>query len=77
MRPSAVLGRTITDVPVEIAGRAGADLGVLELVETRDRRAAVDEAVRDTIDHLVGLGRFEDVRVERRTSTGAWSCAGV
>jgi outer membrane protein insertion porin family len=57
------LGRTITDVRVEIAGQPVSDATVLGLVETRIGEPLAMLAVRSTIDHLVGLGRFEDVRV--------------
>jgi outer membrane protein insertion porin family len=57
------LGRTITDVRVEIAGRPVSEATVLGLVETRIGEPLAMLAVRSTIDHLVGLGRFEDVRV--------------
>ena len=57
------LGRTITDVRVEIAGQPVGDPSVLALVETRIGEPLAMLAVRSTIDHLVGLGRFEDVRV--------------
>ena len=57
------LGRTIIDVRVEIAGVPSSDAAVLELIETRVGEALGMRSVRGTIDHLVGLGRFEDVRV--------------
>ena len=57
------LGRTITDVQVEVAGVPLADPAVVELVETRIGEPLTVIHVRSTIDHLVGLGRFEDVRV--------------
>lgn len=57
------LGRTVTDVRVEIAGVAAADAMVLELVETRVGEPLAMRNVRATVDHMVGLGRFEDVRV--------------
>jgi outer membrane protein insertion porin family len=57
------LGRTVTDVRVEIAGQPAIDPNVLGLIETRIGDALEMHAVRSTIDHLVGLGRFEDVRV--------------
>jgi outer membrane protein assembly factor BamA len=60
---AAHLGRTITDVRVEIAGIAVADGNVLNLIETRVGESLAAHRVRSTIDHLVGLGRFEDVRV--------------
>ena len=57
------LRRTITDVRVEIAGLEVADANVLNLIETRVGDPLQAHSVRNTIDHLVGLGRFEDVRV--------------
>ena len=57
------LGRPITDVRVEIAGLPVADANVLSLIETRVGEPLAARSVRNTIDHLVGLGRFEDVRV--------------
>jgi outer membrane protein insertion porin family len=57
------LGRTVTDVQVEISGVPIDDLNVISLIETRIGDALSMQAVRNTIDHLVGLGRFEDVRV--------------
>lgn len=57
------LGRTIADVRVQTVAGAPVDSGVLELVETRIGGRLEMDQVRDTIDHLVGLGRFDDVRV--------------
>jgi outer membrane protein insertion porin family len=57
------LGRTITDVRVEMAGLPVSDASVLNLLETRVGEPLAAHDVRATIDHLVGLGRFEDVRV--------------
>ncbi len=62
-RQATHLGQTITDVRVDIAGQPAADANVLGLVETRIGDPLEMAAVRATIDHLVGLGRFEDVRV--------------
>ena len=59
----ASLGRTITDVRVEIAGLPANDANVVTLIETRIGEPLAMAAVRSTIDHLVGLGRFDDVRV--------------
>jgi outer membrane protein insertion porin family len=67
-RQTVHLGRTITDVRVEIAGLPVADANVLNLIETRVGERLAAHAVRSTIDHLVGLGRFEDVRVEAAAS---------
>jgi len=57
------LGKTVTDVEVEIAGVTVAEPGLLELIETRVAEPLGMREIRATIDHLVGLGRFEDVRV--------------
>ena len=57
------LGKTVTDVRVEVAGQPVMDANVLGLIETRIGDALQMRAVRSTIDHLVGLGRFEDVKV--------------
>ena len=62
------LGKTIIDVRVEIAGVPAVEAAVLELVETRVGETLKMQAVRSTIDHLVGLGRFEDVRVNASVS---------
>jgi outer membrane protein insertion porin family len=56
-------GRTITDVRVDIAGVPVSEPGVIALIETRVGEPLTMRDVRGTIDHLVGLGRFEDVRV--------------
>jgi outer membrane protein insertion porin family len=65
---TAHLGRTITDVRVEIAGLQVSDTNVLSLIETRVGEPLAAHSVRTTIDHLVGLGRFEDVRVSAAPS---------
>jgi outer membrane protein insertion porin family len=57
------LGKTITDVRVDVAGVPLTEAGVLELIETRIGESLGMRDVRATIEHLVGLGRFEDVRV--------------
>ena len=57
------LGKTITDVRVEVSGVMVVEPGLLELVETQVGEPLGMRDVRGTIDHLVGLGRFEDVRL--------------
>lgn len=57
------LGRDVADVRVEVAGRPLFEAAVLELIETRVGEPLTMRRVRATIDHLVGLGRFEDIRV--------------
>src|SRR5215207_3473964 len=62
------LGRTIIDVRADIAGVPVTEPGLLELIETRVGEPLAMRHVRGTIDHLVGLGRFEDVRVFATTT---------
>ena len=57
------LGRPLADVRVEASGTPFLDPTVLQLVETRVGEPLSMERVRETIDHLVGLSRFEDIRV--------------
>src|SRR5688500_18712940 len=57
------LGRTLLDVRVELGGVVFDDPSILQLIETRVGEPLSMERVRESIDHLVGLGRFEDVRV--------------
>jgi outer membrane protein insertion porin family len=64
------LGRTLVDVRVELGGVAFADPSVLQLIETRVGEPLSMERVRESIDHLVGLGRFEDIRVLAEASAG-------
>jgi outer membrane protein insertion porin family len=65
----AFVGQPIVDVRVETADGAPVPVSVLELVETRIGEPLSMERVRDTIDHLVGLGRYDDVRVTVAPST--------
>lgn len=57
------LGRTLTDVVVEVRGAPVLDPSVLQLIETRVGEPLSMQQVRESVDHLVGVGRFEDVRV--------------
>ena len=57
------VGQTIADVQVEVGGRPLTEPAVIELIETRIGEPLTMTHVRATIDHLVGLGRYEDVRV--------------
>jgi outer membrane protein insertion porin family len=57
------LGATVADVRVEVAGLPLTDPAVIEVIETRIGEPLTMIAIRSTIDHLVGLGRFADVRV--------------
>lgn len=57
------VGQAIADVRVEVGGTPLTEPAVIELIETRIGEPLTMVKVRATIDHLVGLGRFEDVRV--------------
>ena len=56
-------GPTIADVRVEIGGTIANDRTIAGLIETHIGEPLSMQDVRATIDHLVGLGRFDDVRV--------------
>jgi outer membrane protein insertion porin family len=58
-----LLGRRLTDVRLVAAGATVTEPGVLALIETRVGEPLVMTEVRQTIDHLVALGRFADIRV--------------
>jgi hypothetical protein len=62
--PEQYVGRIIVDVRVELAEQPSSEASVLQVVETRVGEPFSMLAVRSTIDHLIGLGRFEDVRVD-------------
>ena len=57
------IGRTLLDVRVELGGASLVEPSVVQLIETRVGEPLSMERVRESIDHLVGLGRFEDIRV--------------
>jgi outer membrane protein insertion porin family len=61
----AVITQTVT-----IDERAVTEPGVLDLVETRPGKTFSQADVRESIAHLVGLGRFEDVVVSREVVPG-------
>jgi outer membrane protein insertion porin family len=58
-----LLGRILADVRIEVGGAVSSDAALLQLVETRVGEPLSMERIRESIDHLIGLGRFEDVRV--------------
>lgn len=59
----AGLGGTIRGLRVEVAGVPTADPDILQLIETHIGAALSMRDVRESIDHLVGIGRFQDVQV--------------
>jgi outer membrane protein insertion porin family len=58
-----LLGRRIVAVRIEVEGTATEDPALRDLVETRVGEPLDAREVRESITHLFGLGRFEDVRV--------------
>lgn len=64
------LGRTLVDVRVELAGRPLDEPSVIEVIETRVGEPLGMRQVRATVDHLVGLGRFADIRVYAAPAEG-------
>jgi outer membrane protein insertion porin family len=57
------VGKPLADVRVELGGQLLAEPAILELIQTRVGDTLRLENVRETIDHLIGLGRFEDIQV--------------
>ncbi|MGE3188984.1 MAG: POTRA domain-containing protein, partial [Vicinamibacterales bacterium] len=65
------LGRPIAAVRVEVDGEPVTTRSVIELIETRAGDPLSMQRVRESLDHLVGLGRFEDVRIFAEEAPGA------
>jgi outer membrane protein insertion porin family len=57
------VGKPLADVRVELGGQLFDEPAVLELIQTRVGDTLQLQQVRETIDHLIGLGRFEDIQV--------------
>jgi outer membrane protein insertion porin family len=57
------IGKPLADVRVELAGQPFTEQSVLELIQTRVGELLRLEAIRESVDHLVNLGRFEDIQV--------------
>ena len=69
----AFLGQTIAEVAGHSAGQAVDDSAVLTVVETRAGEPLAMARVRNTIDHLVGMGRYDDVRLFAAPGSGGVS----
>jgi len=64
-RPAeAQVGPAIVEIQLDEEGRVVNDSAVLRLIETRVGDRLSVRSVRETIAHLMALGRYEDVRVE-------------
>jgi outer membrane protein assembly complex protein YaeT len=63
-----LVGRTVLAVRAEQEGRPVADRVILGLLETEVGEPLSMRDVRQTIDHLIGLGRFDDIQVSATPS---------
>jgi outer membrane protein insertion porin family len=61
-----LIGEPIADVRLEAAGHPVTEPAVLQLVETRAGQPLAVQKVRQSIQHLYALARYEDIRVEAR-----------
>jgi outer membrane protein insertion porin family len=61
---------TVTEVRIEQEGQVVSDAAVTGLVETKVGQPFSMREVRETIAHLVGLNRFDDVRVFQQPVSG-------
>lgn len=57
------LGKTLVEVRVDVGGQPTDDRALLDVIETRVGEPLLMSRVRESIYHLTGLGRFQDVRV--------------
>lgn len=63
-------GRQVTDVHIFIEQRPTSEPALADLIETRRGQPLSLAAVRESIAHLYGLGRFQDIQVEAVDSPG-------
>ena len=57
------IGQPVVSQTVTLDGHTVVDPGILDLIETHAGSALAIADVRESIVHLVGLGRFDDVIV--------------
>lgn len=67
LNAAAFVGRPVGRVSLLIEDQPSTDPSVLELIDTRAGEPLDMAAVRETIRHLMSLGRFDDVTVEAET----------
>ena len=67
---AAFVDRPVAAVAIEVEGRVATEPGLKEAVQTRTGQPLKMADVRETINHLYNLGRFEDVRVEADAAAG-------
>ncbi len=58
-----LVGRRVISVSVDVEGLTTDEAAIRDLIETRPGEPLEPRLVRESITHLFGLGRFEDVRV--------------
>jgi outer membrane protein assembly complex protein YaeT len=58
-----LVGRRVVSVTVDVEGMTTDEAAIRDLIETRPGEPLEPRLVRESITHLFGLGRFEDVRV--------------
>jgi outer membrane protein assembly factor BamA len=68
--PQSFVGARVTEVQIVREGRLLNDPSVDGLVETRTGQPLSMAQVRESITHIFGLGRFQDVRVEAVPAAG-------
>jgi outer membrane protein assembly complex protein YaeT len=61
--PVSLVGQPVAEIRIEQEGQPVTDRLITGLVETRSGAPLSMRDVRETIGHLMGLGRFEDVQV--------------
>ncbi len=70
-RAALGLGEPVVSQSVAIDARPVSDPALLELIETRVGTPLAAAAVRESIAHFMGLGRFDDVVVSVAPAPGA------
>ena len=61
---AAYVDKPVSSITILIEDRPSTDPSLLELLDTKVGAPLSIAAVRETIAHYYGLGRFEDVRVD-------------
>lgn len=64
------IGKPVVSVTLQIEGREAQDQVLIALIETRVGRPLSMAEVRESIVHLFGLGRFQDIQVDASLAAG-------
>jgi len=64
------LGKPVAQVILQIEGRAVQEAALVELIQTGPGEPLSMEDVRETMEHFIGLGRFQDVQVDASVTGG-------